>query len=218
MSDTVLDPPDQIPDQTVPKSGPRSYRSGPNRTRINWVLGASLVGQGLELKDVAQRIGAKSGDVVRTGLKRRGIYRITETEANHVARQTVQIIVQKANKSLSEASNRLREKLSAEVEAQVAVLEQSPPATVAQLGSTKDGEGRASVVKRIAETAALVHDWESERPQGIVLGEVLSSEPEEKQAVAQVIDHTQQAIQEINKTASPTANATGDQTPQEPMP
>jgi hypothetical protein len=82
--------------------------------------------------------------------------------------------------ALAPASRRLREQLASELEAQAAVLAQNPVQRVSELGNTPQGEGRASVVKRIAETAAIVHDWDQSTEAGLVIvTDMKGSAPEE---------------------------------------
>lgn len=81
------------------------------------------------------------------------------------------------------ASSRLRQRLQAEVESQLTVLEEKRAKGIRELGNTPDGEGRASVVKRLTDATALIDDWESQRTPGIVLmGEGIPA-PEEQPAI-----------------------------------
>jgi len=69
-----------------------------------------------------------------------------------------------------EASSRAaKHSLSEELLGQLALLRKTPPDSHKQLGNTPDGEGRASLVKRIAETASLLYGWEQQRGNSIIL-------------------------------------------------
>lgn len=67
------------------------------------------------------------------------------------------------------ASSRLREQLSSEVASQMVALQSEPVKRASELANTREREGRASVVKRLVDSAAILEDWESQHTPGIVV-------------------------------------------------
>jgi len=85
--------------------------------------------------------------------------------------------------SLAKRSALIRQSLSYEVEDQVESL-RSTPCAPEQLGNTPAGEGRATILKKITETAALIHGWDSERSPGlIVITDMRQTSPEDLKAI-----------------------------------
>ena len=85
------------------------------------------------------------------------------------------------------APSRLREELSAEVASQMVVLQSEPVKRASELGNTRDREGRASVVKRLVDSAAILEDWESQHTPGIVVM-MESTQPNEEMRQQPAID------------------------------
>lgn len=69
--------------------------------------------------------------------------------------------------------------LSKELLHQVSLLEITPCRTLASLKNTPSGEGRASLVARIADTAAKIYGWDNEKGNALVIiGLVGSLDPD----------------------------------------
>ncbi len=159
--------------------------------------------QGLSTGDVARETGVPYG-AIRTWIKRGkwGSLRIAThqiagpAKEMAVTRSLSFAPVQLATRMPDAAPSRLRGVISREIEAQVAVLEQNPPESLLELKNTPDREGRASMVKRIAETAALVENWEDHHAPGIIV----MMEP--SQPIEETID-----IQSIQQSVDPAAEA-----------
>ena len=80
---------------------------------------------------------------------------------------------------LDAESRWVKQGLSREIRSQVLLLEETPCRTLAKLANGPDGEGRASLVARITDTAAKVYGWDSEKGNSVVLiGLVSSMDPE----------------------------------------
>jgi len=92
------------------------------------------------------------------------------------------VAVDTAN-NLQSRGNEIREKLSQELMAQATLLASTPPGSVAELGNSKHGQGRASIAKTIADAAGIVHDWGNQGQAGLVLIGELSRAPDEPAAL-----------------------------------
>lgn len=74
-----------------------------------------------------------------------------------------------AMETLEAESRWVKRGLSGEIRSQVLLLQETPCRTLAKLGNTPDGEGRASLVARITDTAAKVYGWDSDKSNVMVL-------------------------------------------------
>lgn len=110
------------------------------------------------------------------------------------------------NTALSRASEATRNDLASLVAKQLAELSKTPIKGLSTLRNTPAAEGLASVTKRIADTAALVFDWGSQRNQGFLTFEqsTLAEEP--------AIDVQATCGQEPTTSSVPPAQSVGDAT------
>jgi hypothetical protein len=143
---------------------------------------AALFTNGLTVREIETETGVKQA-TIRTWINR---FRLQQTKEK--ARQALKsrnrgvlAVIEPARKAIPGVSGRLRGVLSRELEAQVAVLERKPPESLLELKNTPEREGRASMVKRIAETAALVENWEDQHAPGIVVMLESMTPPEEQE-------------------------------------
>lgn len=130
--------------------------------------------QGLSTTEISQETGVQYG-TVRAWISR-GDWRTlrNDTRSKLVTAKERAVsrhitLVQSPARMPDNKPSRLRGAVSRELEAQVAVLEQNPPSSLQELKNTPEREGRASMVKRIAETAALVENWEDQHAPGIIV-------------------------------------------------
>lgn len=148
----------------------------------DWALAASLRAAGMRYDVIAQQVGATSGDAVRQAIKRRNI------KPNGPV-LTVQRVSSAVEAGLRFASRDLRQQLSAELQEQMSALRGKRVSSTRDLANTKARQGRASVAQTIANTAATVFDWGSDKPQGIIVmseampepGQVIEVEAEKKE-------------------------------------
>lgn len=181
---------------THPRPGPRTLISvlRPLRPWCNSVptmarhpretkdLAKALFVQGLKYSAIAAHIGV--GQSVIRSWAMRGKWNSLVASTATVVQQVLKrgVVLETAN-NLQSRGNEIRDKLSQELAAQAALLASSPPATVAELGNSKHGQGRASIAKTIADAAGIVHDWGNQGQSGLVLVGELSREPEEAAAL-----------------------------------
>lgn len=86
----------------------------------------------------------------------------SQTVKNHDG-QTLAQQLRATSEELQRNSETIRGKLSKEVLQQISVLENRPPTSFSELQTTKDGgEGRSSVLKRVVDSASIIHDWQGE--------------------------------------------------------
>ena|SRR5690349_2276894 len=121
--------------------------------------------QGLKTRVISEETGVKPA-TIKTWINRFKWNR-TVSEANGIreARAAVNGAGEVAV-SMSARSAQLRSELADEIQNQLAVLRRNP-VKPGEIGNS--GEGRASIVKRLAETACLVHNWAAENTPGIVV-------------------------------------------------
>jgi phenylpyruvate tautomerase PptA (4-oxalocrotonate tautomerase family) len=88
-------------------------------------------------------------------------------------------------------SRAARFQLSNELLVQLQILKATPPVKLSDLPNSPDGEGRASLVARITDTAAKVYGWDSEKGSSVVLiGLVSSMDPDASQQPAIDVEST----------------------------
>lgn len=120
------------------------------KQRINYALAATLLATGCEPEAIAGQVGAKNWNSVRVGLAKRGV-----TQNATKALPPSEIVVQRAAVNIAtSAVEEIRERLTKELMHQVGALE-SKPVSYAKLASK--GQGRAAVVKTIAESFKSLH-------------------------------------------------------------
>lgn len=118
--------------------------------RINYALAGVLSAQGLGWDEIAPKVGAKNGESVRIGMLRKGV---TQRQAQAVTTVTE---TSKARsdavvaRTVTEATEIIRESLNEELIRQVKLLADSPARSLEELASK--GQGRSAVAKTIAET------------------------------------------------------------------
>lgn len=118
--------------------------------RTNYALGGVLISQGLSWDEAAVKCGAKNGESLRRGMARRGVSKRTVaavppvTEVAEARQMTV------TARTVTEATEIIRESLNEELIRQVKLLADSPARSLEELASK--GQGRSAVAKTIAET------------------------------------------------------------------
>jgi len=152
----------------MPKAIPDSIRE----------LAKALYIQGVKMSVIVQQCQVKE-KAIRNWVKR-GNWPDLASRATQPLIHKLQrgLAVETAN-TLQAMGDQIRDKLSRELLDQVQLLTKQPARDVSDLATVKGIQGRASVVKTIAETAAVVHDWGSQSSAGLVLVGELSREPGE---------------------------------------
>jgi hypothetical protein len=113
--------------------------------RINYALAATLLAAGVTLADAAKQVGAASGDVLRVGLKRRGV---SAKQARSVPKQGERIISETL-KIATDAAGLLRDKLGEHLGQAVEALADKP---IRYSDLPNEKQGHAAVLKTLAET------------------------------------------------------------------
>ena len=139
-------------------------------------LAKALFIQGVKYSIISQQVDVSQA-LIRAWASR-GKWHQLATKAQQVPLQALErgFLVETRN-SLQAMGDKIREQLSQELADQVGLLAKQPARSAGDLATVKGVQGRASVVKTIAETAALVHDWGSQGNAGLVLIGDLSQEP-----------------------------------------
>lgn len=110
----------------------------------------SLRAQGLSFVDIAKEFGCKV-DTLRQSFYRKGMHKLLSQTRGTVTA-----------KVLAERSTQFRDRLATQVETTLEKLETAPVKSAKELGNTPDGEGRASVLNKLADVAAKVYgDWDT---------------------------------------------------------
>ena len=90
---------------------------------------------------------------------------------------------------LDAESRHVKGKLSRELLNQVNLLEVTPCRALSKLSNSPDGEGRASLVARITDTAAKVYGWDAEKGNTLVLiGLTTSMDPDQSTPEQPVVE------------------------------
>jgi hypothetical protein len=127
-------------------------------------LARELFMQGLSVAVISRKIGLNA-NTVSTWTKR-GKWAELRSKLEHNLDGPGEKL---ACMTRAERSAAIRDALAEELQEQIAVLRGSPVQSPRELANGKTGQGRSAVAKLIAESAALVHDWDSERPPGLIL-------------------------------------------------
>ncbi len=170
----VADCPDIQPVSTVSFSNPH-----PVETRE---LAKLLFTQGLKPSVIACHTGVKLTTVYMWINRYHWQNLLSENKEvlKNVARNAVP---SESKAELSAVSSKLRQKLSTVIEAQIAVLEKSPPKSIKDLANTRERQGQAAVVKSIIDGAATLLDWKGESTPGMVMIGHLNIERPEPPAI-----------------------------------
>lgn len=141
----------------------------------NWEIAKALYFQGVPYAQIAQQVGVTVVSLRKHASrhkwhKMRAAIAISASETANGVEQ------------LSDSPNRsLEERILAELERQLAVLEQNPPKTVSELKGGKGVEGRASVLKRLSDAYRDIVP-EPKQQTGIILMDLLAVRPEPEPA------------------------------------
>lgn len=66
-------------------------------------------------------------------------------------------------------SKAAKNQLSEELLVQLQILKQTPPTKLSDLPNSPDGEGRASLVSRITDTASKIYGWDNEKGNSLIV-------------------------------------------------
>ena len=126
-------------------------------------------------------------------------------------RRVENCLVRENANELRKASQQIRSRLSAELASQVELLAQTPARSIAALANSPARQGRTALVKSLAEAAALVHDWDADKPAGIILAvDLRQGMHTGPSAVADVPSLPQDAPGEVGLIADTTPTAEPD--------
>ena len=134
---------------------------------IDWNLGQELFARGLPYSEIAERL-AVSLPCVRQRAHRYQ-WKCKRELASRDASCGVSCVTAKP---LTERARDARETLGREVEQQLALLAQHPPATVEELKDVR--QGRASLVRSVAQAARDVFGWDAQEQPLLQVGTVSS--------------------------------------------
>jgi hypothetical protein len=121
--------------------------------KIDYTLAAAMLADGYDYDEIAPKVGAKSAESLRVCLQKRGITKsrlrpVTPVVTKSVTRNQKVQVSSNADDAVTDV---LRSELNAELMAQVVKLRSKPVGELANRG-----QGRASVVKTIAESINVV--------------------------------------------------------------
>lgn len=174
------------------------------RKRVNYALAATLVATGVTYAEAAKQVGAKTGDVLRVGLNRKGVS-AKQARALPVTGERIQSVTLRV---ASQASTLLRDQFSDLLAQHTAALSKVPVKPNLK-HITKLGQA----MEPLARTAKIVHDWGNDSPSGIVMmGQTSLAEAPDcgvdatmgsvpiDASVTQIPQDTQQSVPESPKT------------------
>jgi transposase len=165
----------------------------PKGGRMDYAIAATMLASGLTYRDIAAKFGVTPASA-KVGMVRRGVTKeiLRNREATRQRAERV------AEDSLSAASERLRGKLSCELEKTADKL-----SGIAVRSSLENLKRRAEVLEPLARTAKVVHDWGSEKPGGLVLvGVMKQCDPEAVQPSIEVASEVVQERQMVTQTTN----------------
>lgn len=137
----------------------------PKPLEIDRELVRALAYQGFNARQIAVKVQVKPA-TVRSWLHRMGISRAVAQVRQTLATDMQQnSLASHAANEFAQRSQNIRNKLSAELERQTVLLEEEPATKFSDLRNSTQGEGRTSVVKKLAETADKVCGWSEEHGQ-----------------------------------------------------
>lgn len=131
-----------------------------------------------ELKEQAKTLYVAGQPAVqiadKLGIKRDTILTWASRHKWQIMRQNVTdrvnaVLTDVVQKSLQQVGERDRKRLANVISQHIDVLEQTPARHVEDLRNTPEGEGLASVTKKVYETAAGLHGWGDEKQSGMIL-------------------------------------------------
>lgn len=109
--------------------------------------------QGLTPVQIGQRLDMKPDTVTKRAIRDDWL-----TQRAAVAANVDQIV----SKAIIQRGASIRGKLASELDKQADALAREPVVSYGELANTKDRQGRASVVKTIAEAASKVYGWDND--------------------------------------------------------
>jgi hypothetical protein len=122
-------------------------------------------------RETARELGRKSAEI---RAKRKQL-------AIQAAASVAVAVAASGHNDLSSHSRAAKNQLSEELLVQLQILKSSPPTKLSDLPNSPDGEGRASLVARITDTAAKVYGWDNEKGNSLVIvGLVGSLDPDNR--------------------------------------
>ena len=124
--------------------------------------------QGLKLPVIQSETGVKQV-TIRNWSRRYGWSKLVSESKDKLKRRVENCLVRETTNELRKASQQIRSRLSSELASQVELLAQTPARSIAALANSPARQGRTALVKTLAEAAALVHDWDADKPAGIIL-------------------------------------------------
>jgi hypothetical protein len=132
----------------------------PQPIEANRELVKSLYIQGVKISIISTQTGVKT-KTIQTWSSRYKWGRIA-SETREAMRETGQkSLAAEIGVDLGKNSDLIRERLSHELLAQTEVLSKSKPESFGELRNTPEGQGRTQVAKVLADTASVVHGWDS---------------------------------------------------------
>lgn len=161
----------------------------PKPLDVDWAFIQALYLQGLTLNAIGQKTGVKPGTI--KGRAARYGWSLQRAQAKTEAVAPLNVHLAKAHSAaLAKASEYAQKALSGELDGQLAVLQTRKPRTLADLANTPKREGRASVVKKLVETADKLYGWsaQDQQPQTLNLTQVNVAPPKPGQQVIDVTD------------------------------
>jgi hypothetical protein len=174
-------------------------------------LALALFLQGFTMNTISSQTGVSLQTLSKWRGKQNWNTTLATVKANQAKGmcQAATLHIGPASNGTNGSAGRLRERLAEQVSSAVAQLEQNPANSHRELRNTPEREGRASVLKRLVDSAALIEDWEGSKGRGlVVVGQMLGTAPDS----SPVIDLQQPA----QLTSVPEASGL-DETPEDAL-
>ena len=130
------------------------------KPRINYALAATLLTQGVSFEDIAPQVGAKSGNVLRVQMHKKGVTATIAKSHHHLEGDVSRPLVLRVANAASEA---LREQFSGILAAHGQALSKIKPKR-----NLKHIKQVGEAFEPLARVAKIVHDWGNTQTVGLI--------------------------------------------------
>ena len=146
--------------KSAAKHAQRSWlgRRMPQRLEADREMAKQLWIQGLKVSKISELTGVNP-KTIRTWSNRDGWSKIASDASTALEQTGENALAVQVARSMADRSEAIPSKLASVVEDQADLLVQNPASKVSQLENSPTGQGHASVVKTVTETASMVFGW-----------------------------------------------------------
>ena len=162
------------------------------KASVNYALAATLIASGVTFDDAASECGAKSGDVLKVGLFRKGV---TRKQVEALA------IVNDVNKSktlrlANQASEILKRGMADIIQSQTDAL-----STIPAKADLDHIQSVGAALEPLVRSAKVVHGWGDEQAQGLIISMKEADPDSVTDVVSTVTSVAETATEPVNELA-----------------